>query len=73
MKYKFRIVGLDCANCAAELERLILKINGVESCSISFMTQKLVIECEENLKDEVINNMKKLVKKEEPECTLKEV
>ncbi len=26
MKSKFRIKGLDCANCAAELERAIKKI-----------------------------------------------
>ena len=38
MKSKFRLEGLDCANCAAELERAIQKIEGIESVSISFMT-----------------------------------
>ena len=30
MKYKFKIKGLDCANCAAELERAIQKIDEVK-------------------------------------------
>ena len=29
MNMKFKIKGLDCANCAAELEREIQKIEGV--------------------------------------------
>ena len=47
MKIKFKIKGLDCANCAAELERAIQKIEGVDSASISFMTEKMIIECNE--------------------------
>ena len=46
MTYNFKIKGLDCANCAAELERAIQKIDDVNEASISFMTEKLVIECE---------------------------
>ena len=41
MKSKFKIKGLDCANCAAELERAIQKLDGIESVSISFITQKM--------------------------------
>ena len=48
MKSKFKIKGLDCANCAAELERGIQKIENVKYASISFMAEKLVVECEEN-------------------------
>ena len=73
MKYNFRIKGIDCANCAAELERDIQKISGVKSASISFMTEKMIIECEENEKDEVIKKIQKLVKKEEPDAIMKEI
>lgn len=73
MKYKFKIKGLDCANCALELENAIAKIKGIDSCSISFMTEKLIIECEENVKDDVFQSMKKVIKKEEPDCTIQEV
>ena len=72
MKYKFKIKGLDCANCAAELEREIKKINGIDDASISFMAEKLIIECEEALKESVLEEMKKVIKKEEPDVTIEE-
>lgn len=73
MKMKFKIKGIDCANCAAELERAIQKIEGVTEASLSFMTEKLVMEIEEDRKDEVLKNLKKVVKKEEPDCTIGEI
>ena len=73
MKIKFKIKGLDCANCAAELERAIQKIEGVDSASISFMTEKMIIECNEEEKNEILEKMKKVVKKEEPDVTIEEI
>lgn len=63
MKSKFKIEGLDCANCAAELESAIKKIEGITEVSISFMTERLVLEYNENMKDEIIEKMKKVIKK----------
>ena len=59
MKSKFKIEGLDCANCAAELESIIKKIEGITEVSISFMTERLVIEYNENMKDEIIEKSNK--------------
>lgn len=73
MKVKFKIKGIDCANCAAELEMAIQKIDGVTEASLSFMTEKLVMEIEDDRKDEVLKNLKKVVKKEEPDCTIEEI
>lgn len=74
MKLKFKIKGLDCANCAAELERKINKIEEIESASLSFMTERLVIEINDNLnKEDVLNNLKRIIKKEEPDVTIEEV
>lgn len=73
MKYKFKIKGLDCANCAAELEREIKKIKGIDEASISFMSERLIIECEEYMKDDVLENMKKVIKKEEPDVSIEEI
>lgn len=73
MKVKFKIKGIDCANCAAELERAIQKIEGVTEASLSFMTEKLVMEIEDDRKDEILKNLKKVVKKEEPDCTIEEI
>lgn len=72
MKSKFKIKGLDCANCAAELERAIQKMEGIISASLSFMAERLEIEyeCE---KEEIIKRLKKLIKKEEPDATIEEI
>ncbi|MCI8617206.1 MAG: heavy-metal-associated domain-containing protein [Clostridia bacterium] len=72
MKVKFKIKGLDCANCAAELERKIQKIEGITEASISFMTEKMIIECNDNEKDEIVEKIKKVVKKEEPDVVVEE-
>ena len=73
MKNKFKIKGLDCANCAAKLEGEIQKVEGVNEASISFMTERLVIECEENEKQEVMDRVNKVIKKEEPDVTIEEI
>lgn len=73
MKIKFKIKGLDCANCAAEMEREIQKVEGIETASLSFMSERLVIECDETKKDETIERMKKVIKEEESEVTVEEI
>ena len=73
MKMKFKIKGLDCANCAAELERAIQKIEGIEEASISFMTERLVIEFEDEYKEKILDNMMKVIKREEPDVTIAEL
>ena len=73
MKSKFKIKGLDCANCAAELERAIQKVDGIENATISFMTEKMELEFNESQKEEIINRVKKVIKKEEPDVTIEEI
>lgn len=73
MKSKFKVKGLDCANCAAELERKLQKIDGVKNANISFMIQKLELEYDETIKEEIIQSVKKVIKKEEPDVTIEEV
>ncbi len=73
MKSKFKIIGLDCANCAAELERKVQKIKGIESVSVNFITQKMEFEYDESIKDEILQKVKKVVKKEEPDVNLEEL
>ena len=73
MKFKFKIKGLDCANCAAELERAIQKVEGIENATISFMTEKMELEFNESQKEEIINRVKKVIKKEEPDVTIEEI
>ena len=73
MKCKLKIKGLDCANCAAELEREIKKVEGIEEAVISFMTERMELEYDETRKEEILQKVKKLIKKEEPDVTLEEI
>ncbi len=73
MKYNFEIKGIDCANCAAELEREINKVDGIKEATINFMGEKMIIECEESEKEEVMKKVKKIIKREEPDCIVKEI
>ena len=49
MKKTIQLQGLDCANCAAELERRIAKIEGVQSANLTFVTQKLTVEYDKGI------------------------
>ena len=63
MRKAFKLQDLDCANCAAKMENRIGKINGVTSASISFMTQKLTLEAQDDRFDDILSEVKKAVKK----------
>lgn len=73
MNVKFKIKGLDCANCAAELERAIQKIEGINSANINFMTEKMELEYDENNKEEILKKLKKTIKREEPDVSIEKI
>ncbi len=70
MKKKFKLVDLDCANCAAKMEAAINKIDGVKEATVSFMTQRLVIEADDARFDQIMQEVVKACKKVEPECEI---
>ena len=70
MKKTYNLEELDCAHCAAKMETAIAKIDGVISASISFMTQKLTIEAEEQDFDKILKAAQKAIKKIEPDCRI---
>ncbi|MDE7162414.1 MAG: cation transporter [Anaeroplasmataceae bacterium] len=71
MKKVFKLVDLDCANCAAKMERSILKIKGVQSASVSFMSQKLTLEAPDDQFEEILDEVVRVCKKVEPDCIIK--
>ena len=73
MKKVLKLEGLDWANCAAELENRISKVDGVENVSVSFMMQRLTFECNEEIVKEKLKEIKKIIKKEEPDVELEEI
>lgn len=68
MKKTFKLEDLDCANCAAKMEAAINKLDGVQKATVSFMTQKLTLEAEEERFDEVLKEAVKCIAKVEPYC-----
>ena len=68
MKKSFKLKDLDCANCAAKMEAAINKLPGVNKATISFMTQKLVLDAEDDRFDEILKEAAKEIKKVEPDC-----
>lgn len=70
MKKKFKLLELDCANCAAKMEEKIKKIDGVIDANISFMLQKLVIEADEANFDRVLDEAQKAITSVEKSCRI---
>ena len=66
MKKTFQMIDLDCANCAAKMEDAIKKLPGVKNAAVSFMTQKLTIEAEDDKFDDVVKQAVKACKKVNP-------
>ena len=71
MKKTFALEELDCANCAAKLERAVAKIEGVRSVTVSFLTQKLTLEADDGQFDEIFEQVVKTFRKIEPDCEIK--
>ena len=70
MKKVYRLQDLDCANCAAKMERAINKIGGVERASVNFLTQRLAVEADEERFEEIMDEIAKVCRKVEPDCKI---
>lgn len=70
MKKKFKLQDLDCANCAAKMEDAIKKIDGVNNANVSFMTQKMTIDAEDDKFDDIMKQVVDICKKVEPDCVI---
>lgn len=71
MKKIVKLEGLCCANCAAKIEEGVKKLDGVKEASLSFMTQRLVMEVEDGREDEMVEAARKIADKIEPEADFK--
>lgn len=71
MKKSFVLEDLDCANCARKMEEAIAKIDGVASVNVSFISQKMTIEADDTVFDDIMKKVVKTIKKVEPDCKVK--
>ena len=70
MKKTFKLIDLDCANCAAKMEDAIRRIDGVTAVTVSVMTQKLTLEAEDSRFDAILKEAVRVCKKIEPDCQI---
>lgn len=41
---KYQVTGMSCAACSARVEKAVLKVEGVTSCSVSLLTNSMIVE-----------------------------
>lgn len=71
MKRVYKLEGLDCADCAAKLERKLAAIEGITSANINFMTLKCTLEAEAEKMNEIIEKAMEIIKVEESDVEVK--
>ena len=67
MKKTYILEDLDCAHCAAKIEVEVGKLEGVSKSTVTLLTQKLVIEVEDDKAAGILKDIEKIVKKFEPD------
>ena len=70
MEYRYRVVGIDCADCAAELAEEIRKIEGVVNADIHFMQQKMFFTCEEKNHSVIEQKVFDIIHDDEPDAVI---
>ena len=69
MKKKFAC-EIDCANCAAKVEEVIAKLEGVKDVKVNFLMQKFTLEADDERFDEVLGAAVAAGKKIEPDFSV---
>lgn len=62
---------MDCANCAAKIERAVSKLDKVDKVTINFMTGKMLLAADEQSFEEVYADAVKTIKKYEPSASVR--
>ncbi len=45
---QYNITGMSCAACSASVQRVVTRLNGVESCDVNLITGKMTVTFDEN-------------------------
>ena len=70
MKKTYKI-EVDCAACALKMEDAAKKVEGVTDATVSFMTQKMIVEFEDGAEPaSVMKDVLKSCKKVEDDCEI---
>ena len=70
MKKSFMLEDLDCANCAAKMERAVAALPGVKRATISFMAQKMVLDAQDDRFEEILVQAEDCIRKVDSNCRI---
>ena len=73
MKKTIKLIDLDCGHCAAKIQKAVQKIDGVNDVEVNFLSQKMVLEAADDRFQEIVDEAVKLIKKIEPDVTVKKI
>ena len=68
MKKTFQLSELDCAVCAAKVEKAVQNVPGVTNARVNFVTQKLTLEAADEAFDSVLARVREVVPRAERGC-----
>lgn len=67
MRINYQLKNLDCANCAAKIERAVGKIDGVQTANVDFMNTKMSLTCPSDQAERIAKEATLIVHKLEPD------
>lgn len=70
MKKVFKIIGIDCANCALKMEDKIKQLENVNDVSINFLTEKFTLDAKDEEFSNILEKSKNIIKKIEPDAEI---
>ena len=70
MKIKAKLHDLCCANCAAKIEEKISALEGVESATVNFIMEKMILVADDAKIDGIKSQIEKIVHKIEPDVEI---
>ena len=71
MRKTYQLEDLECANCAAKMERDISAFPEVTKCTITFMTSRMSISVADDADlDAVLDKAQQIMRSYEKDCTI---
>ena len=71
MRKSYELENLECANCAAKMERDISLFPEVKKCTITFMTSRMSISIDDGADlNDVLDRAQKVMRSYEKDCTI---
>ena len=71
MRKSFQLEDLECANCAAKMEREISAFPEVSKCTVTFMTSRMSITVDDDADlDAVLDKAQKVISSYERNCRI---